>query len=125
VRFGTEVVQVGHGPRPTVVTTDGETTVDLVISGEGLRSSIRQTLEPQVAFRPSGTRCWRGVTSVVVVDEASEHWGDGVRIGLVPLSSERTYYYWAWPALTDRLIMPLECRCVRRASFSLLRRRPA
>ena len=77
---------------------DGSTqTHDYVIAADGIHSVFRNTLVPDRTLRYSGYTCWRGIVSsenlASNVNEAAEFWGAGKRFGVVPLSSNRLYWY--------------------------------
>jgi 2-polyprenyl-6-methoxyphenol hydroxylase-like FAD-dependent oxidoreductase len=67
---------------------------DYLLGVDGVKSLVRQQLLPDSVPRYAGYTCWRGVvrsTSGVVA--ATESWGAGRRVGLVPLTRDRVYYF--------------------------------
>ncbi|WP_106398273.1 FAD-dependent monooxygenase [Actinocorallia populi] len=66
---------------------------DVVVGADGLRSATREALYGPAPLRYSGTTCWRGVTAFDCGDTAIEAWGGRARVGVVPLTGGRTYYF--------------------------------
>lgn len=65
-----------------------------LIAAEGIRSQLRNQLAPESKLRYSGYCCWRGVTSFEKIARAtSETWTKYGRVGLVPVSGGRVYWY--------------------------------
>ena len=88
------------GPQGGVEATlsDGEQArFDLVVAADGLRSAMRDALNPSFTLRYSGTTCWRvvlpGRVEGLPDDEAVELWGRGRRLGAVPLGGDQTYVF--------------------------------
>lgn len=66
---------------------------DLIVAADGIWSSTRATLFPtHPGLKYSGFAAWRTVLPIRSV-EASETWGDGRLIGIVPLANDLTYIY--------------------------------
>lgn len=69
---------------------------DLVVAADGIHSGIRDQLWPDGA-KPafSGVTAWRGVTKDAFRGELvlSQTWGDGVELGIVPLTDGRVYWF--------------------------------
>ncbi|GAA1899648.1 2-heptyl-3-hydroxy-4(1H)-quinolone synthase [Streptomyces sodiiphilus] len=97
-------VQVIHGHSPSALRDtgtavevrfeDGGTeSYDLVVGADGIRSTVRELLLGPLALRYSGVTCWRGITRNPGLTRAAEAWGDGTRVGTVPLPGERLYYF--------------------------------
>ena len=91
-----EFVQDVHGVTATF--TNGQTArADLLIGADGLYSTVRQALFGHRPPRYSGYTAWRGVTEVPSDAELmkllGEMWGRGVRLGMVPMSRGRVYWY--------------------------------
>jgi 2-heptyl-3-hydroxy-4(1H)-quinolone synthase len=89
---GVERVEDAAG-RVAVTWPGGSRTADLVVGADGLRSAVRTLVDGPAALRYSGTTCWRGVVPLDVGDTAVEAWGDGTRVGVVPVGAGAAYYY--------------------------------
>ena len=77
---------------------DGSTAhAGYLVAADGIHSVARKKLLPHVKTRYAGYTCWRGVTNDLPPgfdpDETSETWGQGTRIGIVPLTKERVYWF--------------------------------
>lgn len=69
---------------------------DLLLAADGIHSTIRRQLLPQVAHRYAGYTCWRGVTAATVDSTRiafSETWDTAGRFGICPLNGNRVYWY--------------------------------
>jgi 2-polyprenyl-6-methoxyphenol hydroxylase-like FAD-dependent oxidoreductase len=66
---------------------------DLLVGADGLRSAVRREVLGEFPLRYSGTTCWRGVCPNPGFDHVIEAWGIGTRVGIVPLSRGRVYYF--------------------------------
>jgi 2-polyprenyl-6-methoxyphenol hydroxylase-like FAD-dependent oxidoreductase len=66
---------------------------DVVIGADGLHSAVRQQVIGDWPLRYSGMTCWRGVVRNPGFEGAVEAWGGAARIGVVPLASDRLYYF--------------------------------
>jgi 2-polyprenyl-6-methoxyphenol hydroxylase-like FAD-dependent oxidoreductase len=70
---------------------------DFVIAADGIHSMVRKKLLPDAKTRYAGYTCWRGVTDNLPAgfnaDETSETWGQGTRLGIVPLTNNRVYWF--------------------------------
>ncbi|SOC49397.1 2-polyprenyl-6-methoxyphenol hydroxylase [Blastococcus aggregatus] len=66
---------------------------DFVVAADGIRSTVRRALAPHVALRSAAQVCWRGIVEERFGDAATELWTGRERIGVVPLSGERSYVY--------------------------------
>lgn len=74
---------------------NGETEqVDYLLACDGIHSPIRQQIFPDIHPRYAGYTCWRAIVHLPDLDypQASETWGKGGRMGIVPLKDG--YYYW-------------------------------
>ncbi|MFB9376807.1 FAD-dependent monooxygenase [Kineococcus gynurae] len=67
--------------------------VDLVVGADGLRSTVRRTVDPTVPLRSAGQVCWRGIVHHEFGDRASELWTGRDRVGIVPLTAGRSYVF--------------------------------
>jgi 2-polyprenyl-6-methoxyphenol hydroxylase-like FAD-dependent oxidoreductase len=91
-RGGISVTEVR--PDGTVTHSAGNTTADLVVGADGLRSVTRRSLWP--ASQPprySGYTTWRLVTPPVPIHGICETWGNGERFGYSTLPDGRIYCY--------------------------------
>ncbi|WP_152393869.1 FAD-dependent oxidoreductase [Paenibacillus guangzhouensis] len=70
---------------------------DAVISADGIHSRIRRQLFKTARIRPAGYSCWTGVAPRVPDGFdgtfATETWGPAGRVGIVPLSDRRAYWF--------------------------------
>jgi len=112
VRGGTTVRSFTERSDHVQVTTSAGDTleVDVLVGADGLGSTTRQQLGAPGRRRYSGATCWRGLTSVECpTDQPVELWGDGTRVGLIPLVGG-TYLYLTStePEGSDRPTPPIE-----------------
>lgn len=82
----------------TAFFADGtEDTFDLLIGADGIHSKIRQQVFPESTLRYAGYTCWRAVAHIQPEhfdrSRFTETWGLGRRIGVVPLSKDRIYWF--------------------------------
>ncbi|GAB3716413.1 FAD-dependent monooxygenase [Spirosoma flavus] len=72
-----------------------EQTTDYLIVADGIHSPIRQQLLPGSQPRYANYTCWRSVidNTDLNLSEATETWGPNGRIGLVPLTNNRLYWF--------------------------------
>ncbi len=70
-----------------------ERSFDFVVAADGIRSTVRQALAPDVALRSAAQVCWRGIVEERFGDAATELWTGRERIGVVPLRDARSYVY--------------------------------
>jgi len=82
----------------TITFSDGSTAhADYMIAADGIHSVARRKLLSDVKTRYAGYTCWRGVTDELPMDfnpdETSETWGRGIRLGIVPLTKGRVYWF--------------------------------
>jgi 2-polyprenyl-6-methoxyphenol hydroxylase-like FAD-dependent oxidoreductase len=68
---------------------------DYLIVADGIHSAIRRQLVPDSAPRYAGYTCWRAVIDNpgLAMNEATETWGVKGRIGIVPLTDDRIYWF--------------------------------
>ncbi|PTA69408.1 FAD-dependent monooxygenase [Deinococcus arcticus] len=64
-----------------------------VIGADGLHSSVRRLLFGGTAPRYAGYTSWRFVVPLPGPAQATELWGRGCRLGLVPIGPQQTYGY--------------------------------
>ncbi len=77
---------------------DEQRMTDVVLAADGINSKVRQALYPEAKKRYSGQTCWRGIAPFSSLpnelkDRGFEAWGQGVRIGLIPISQEQVYWF--------------------------------
>ncbi|TDQ05473.1 FAD-dependent monooxygenase [Labedaea rhizosphaerae] len=117
---GATVTGVHNRPDGATVeyTVDGEgrsLDADLVVAADGIHSTVRTQLWP-AGSKPkySGTTAWRAVTKDPVPDQLAltQTWGDGVELGIVPLTDGRVYWFVA-SAAPEGERFPDELRVVR------------
>lgn len=74
---------------------------DLVVAADGIHSTVRTQLWP-AGSKPAytGTTAWRAVTEDPFPGdvELTQTWGDGVELGIVPLTDGRVYWFVATAA---------------------------
>lgn len=74
-----------------------EITGDLLIAADGVHSVIRSQLFGARPLRYAGYTTWRGIAQLedtqIPVGVSSETWGYGSRIGLIPLTHGRMYWF--------------------------------
>jgi 2-polyprenyl-6-methoxyphenol hydroxylase-like FAD-dependent oxidoreductase len=96
VELGTTIVDLVDGAEGVrVVTSDGaQRTHDLVVSCEGLRSSLRDYVAPDARVSYSGFGIWRSVHArpVDLTDKIMQM-GAGTRLGIMPISHDRLYTF--------------------------------
>lgn len=70
---------------------------DLLVAADGIHSTLRSQLFGSKPLRYAGYATWRGIAPVedshIPVGISSETWGNGRRIGLIPLSDGRMYWF--------------------------------
>lgn len=70
---------------------------DLLVAADGVRSALRTQLFGARPLRYAGYMTWRGIASLedeqIPVGVSSETWGCGSRIGLIPLTQGRMYWF--------------------------------
>lgn len=72
---------------------DQRTAHDLVVGADGISSATRDAVVGPVEIRYSGATCWRTILPNVGTDASFEAWGDGVRVGGIPLTDGRLYCF--------------------------------
>jgi 2-polyprenyl-6-methoxyphenol hydroxylase-like FAD-dependent oxidoreductase len=78
-----------------------EARADLLIGADGIHSTTRRTIFPQVKTRYSGYIAWRGIANfqsamtdrTTEAGRTSEAWGPGARFGIVPLGGGQVYWF--------------------------------
>jgi 2-polyprenyl-6-methoxyphenol hydroxylase-like FAD-dependent oxidoreductase len=95
IRFDTTVRKIYEDTHSVYVEfSDGQCkSYDLLIGADGIYSSVRRTIAPQVPLRYSGYTCWRFMIDTTPDDHPVEMWGRGHRLGVVPLSNGQTYVF--------------------------------
>jgi len=81
--------------------SDGESTADVVVGADGLRSAVRAAVWPDAAQpRYAGQTAWRIVLDrpADVPHEGHETWVPAGEFGLIPMTGDRLYCYAAAPA---------------------------
>ena len=91
--LGQEITQVEASSTPTVWLGDEQRTADLIVGSDGIRSRVREYLNPQFSPRYSGTTCWRFVVNRHWTEHVTEMWGRGKRVGVVPIGQGRSYIF--------------------------------
>lgn len=74
---------------------------DILIGADGIRSAVRRQLLPNIGLRYSGQTSYRGVANIAMrgtlAEAAREAWGSQIRVGLVPVGFEQTYWFTSEP----------------------------
>lgn len=99
LRLGTQITDLHpQGSGVEVELSDGTTMdVELLVGADGVRSMLRRRCWPDgPSVRDADITVWR-VTTVDPLDASPqiEQWGDGAVAGLVPLTGDRVYAYFA------------------------------
>lgn len=82
--------------RKVLLQSEGESlSFDLLIGADGIRSAVRDSIEPVREYRYSGYTCWRFVVDLPepVAPVACEMLGRGRRFGIAPVKENRVYCY--------------------------------
>ena len=84
-----------HADGVGVAFSDGsEGRYALVVGADGIRSALRESLNPGFRTRHSGQTCWRVIVAGEHgLDGAVEMWGPGRRFGAVPMGPSSTYLF--------------------------------
>lgn len=94
---GKKAIQINEQADEVTVFFDDGTThqTDYLLVADGIHSPIRRQLLPDSAPRYAGYTCWRGVVHRpdLRLTEASETWGRRGRVGIVPLTKNRVYWF--------------------------------
>jgi len=80
----------------TVTFEDGNTIeIDYLIVADGVKSPLRQLLNPDAKPRYSGYTCWRGTldNTYIQLKKGTETWGARGRFGMTPLVNNCIYWY--------------------------------
>jgi len=95
VILGAAVTAVAESDGAVTVTCSGsEDRFDAVVAADGLRSAVRTMVGGPGRLRYSHNTCWRGIVELDSLGSgAVEAWGDGSRVGVVPVGGDRAYYY--------------------------------
>ena len=90
------------GAHPRIRFASGETVeADVVIAADGIRSTVRASLFPDVRLRYSGQTSWRAVVDTdpgTPPGTAYEYWTPGFRVGFAGVAPGRTYWFTALDA---------------------------
>lgn len=101
-----------EGERVTVHLADGaRDTADLVVAADGIHSTIRNQILPNLRLRYSGYTAWRGVVEAhdpVALGELSESWGLGRRFGIVPIDAVHIYWFATHNQPEGQSLLPVE-----------------
>lgn len=70
---------------------------EAVVGADGLRSRVREALFPKASIAKAWQLCWRGVVDYPLPENyhhaLNEAWGPKKRMGFVPLSADKVYWY--------------------------------
>ncbi|RME12495.1 MAG: FAD-dependent oxidoreductase, partial [Bacteroidetes bacterium] len=94
---------------------------ELLIGADGIHSSVRQCLWPELSLRYSGYTAYRGVApqpGALPAGVISESWGPGKRFGIVPLSNGWTYWYATENTRPGRKMSPDQLKAHLQKQFS-------
>lgn len=77
-----------------ITLSDGtQSEYDLVFGADGIYSQIRNMLWPDSTLRYSGYSCWRCLIPANNSDRATEMWGKGKRLGIIPINTSQSYVF--------------------------------
>ncbi|GGN43270.1 FAD-dependent monooxygenase [Deinococcus daejeonensis] len=95
IQFATTVQAMRQMPDGVEVTfsTGSAQRFDAVIGADGLHSSVRRLMFGHVPQRYAGYTSWRFVVRMPGPRHMVELWGQGSRLGLVPIGGGQTYGY--------------------------------
>ncbi len=97
LRLGKKCVDFTPGRQITLrFEDDSQAAADALIAYDGIHSVVRKKLLPQVVLRYAGYTCWRAVVPYrfhQYPKRFSETWGAKGRFGIVPLKSDRVYWF--------------------------------
>lgn len=95
VVLGATVTAVAEsGDQVSVTWTGGKESFGIVVAADGLRSGVRTMIGGSDQLRYSNNTCWRGIVPLEGVGPgAVEAWGNGTRVGVVPVGDGQVYYY--------------------------------
>ncbi|MFI2128693.1 FAD-dependent monooxygenase [Lysinibacillus fusiformis] len=99
IYFEKKAVEFNQHPHGVaVLMNDGEVVKgDMLIAADGIHSIIRKQLLPSIPLRYAGYTCWRGVTLIEnkmnLAPELQEIWGSNGRVGYLPISKTKAYWY--------------------------------
>lgn len=111
---GSNCVSVRQGPGSAVVDFEDGSHVeaDIVIGADGLRSVVREAVEPDVPLRDSGQLCFRGLADYVLPDELAgvcrETWGGRARFGFCQVGRGAVYWFAPIAAARDESVSSAE-----------------
>ena len=70
---------------------------DVVIGADGIRSIVREAVEPGVKLRYAGQTCYRGIAEIALPEKTArtcrETWGGRARFGYSVVASDRVYWF--------------------------------
>ncbi|MDH5217633.1 MAG: FAD-dependent monooxygenase [Gammaproteobacteria bacterium] len=114
LQLGKTIDQIQPGNEQVEITfNDGsQSEYDLVFGADGIYSQTRKMLWPNSTLRYSGYSCWRCIIPANTNDRATEMWGKGKRLGIVPINANQSYVF-----LVINSVEGLE----NRETFSVLR----
>ncbi|HEU4716525.1 MAG TPA: FAD-dependent monooxygenase [Bacteroidia bacterium] len=97
--LGKKAVQTTtHGDKEVLhFSDDTREEADLILACDGIHSPLRLQFVPKSLPRYAGYTCWRGIANYfpgsMDEDAMTETWGARGRVGLVPVSGDRVYWY--------------------------------
>jgi 2-polyprenyl-6-methoxyphenol hydroxylase-like FAD-dependent oxidoreductase len=91
---------------------------DVVVGADGIHSTVRKTLFPDVALRYAGQTCYRGIADVRLTGRdartCEEVWGGAVRFGYSALGRRDVYWFAPMTAPAGRPAPPSPAAALRR-----------
>lgn len=95
--FNHEVTHVESDGTTATIHFKEQSTVqlDMVIGADGIRSKVRQSVQPKSKVQYQGYTCFRGIVDDMDMLKpiADEYWGQKGRFGIVPLLDGRAYWF--------------------------------
>lgn len=77
-----------------VRTPHGDREADLIVAADGVRSTVRATLDPAARPAYSGYSSWRAVAPEALEPRLlRQYWGPHAEFGTMPIGHEQTYWY--------------------------------
>ncbi|MDH5216096.1 MAG: FAD-dependent monooxygenase [Gammaproteobacteria bacterium] len=95
LQLGKTVDRLVPGNKKIEITfSDGtQSEYDLIFGADGIYSQIRNMLWPDSTLRYSGYSCWRCLIPTNNSDRATEMWGKGKRLGIIPINTSQSYVF--------------------------------
>lgn len=97
LHLGKRAIRLKQNANGSTVTFEDGSSIDAeyFIIADGVKSSLRQQLDPTSTPRYSGYTCWRGTldNTHIQLKKGTETWGARGRFGMTPLANNCIYWY--------------------------------